>query len=135
MKTLALLLCLVLWPAAAFSAAGESLRTGDGLLFYGSGMVERLLESGDLEARLHLAHPDKKLRIRSLAWTGDEVGYRLRPEGYVEHLKTLLAAWPAQVVVLGYGMNESFAGAAGLPAFRTQYQVYLREIEIGRAHV
>ena len=128
MKTLALLLCLVSWPAAAFSAAGESPRTGDGLLFYGSGMVERLLESGDLEARLHLAHPDKKLRIRSLAWTGDEVGYRLRPEGYVEHLKTLLAAWPAQVVVLGYGMNESFAGAAGLPAFRTQYQVYLREI-------
>jgi glucose/arabinose dehydrogenase/azurin len=128
MKTLSLFLCLVLWPAAAFSAADKSLRAGDGVLFYGNAMIERLLESGDLEARLHLAHPDKKLRIRSLAWTGDEVGYRLRPEGYVEHLKTLLAAWPAQVVVLGYGMNESFAGAAGLAAFRSQYQVYLREI-------
>ena len=106
----------------------SALRPDDGILFYGNAMVERLLESGDLEARLQLAHPDKKLRIRSLAWTGDEVGYRLRPEGYVEHLKTLLAAWPAQVVVLGYGMNESFAGSAGLAAFRAQYQVYLREI-------
>ena len=128
MKFLSLLLCLVLWPASAFPAAGESLRTGDGILFYGGGMVERLLESGDLEARLQLAHPGKKLRIRSLAWTGDEVGYRLRPEGYVEHFKTLLAAWPAQVVVLGYGIGESFSGAPGLPAFRSQYQVYLREI-------
>lgn len=106
----------------------SALRPDDGILFYGNAMIERLLESGDLEARLQLAHPGKKLRIRSLAWTGDEVGYRLRPEGYVEHLKTLLAAWPAQIVVLGYGMNESFAGAAGLAAFRTQYQVYLREI-------
>ena len=111
-------------PAAVVSA----LKPQDGILFYGNAMVERLLESGDLEARLQLAHPGKKLRLRSLAWTGDEVGYRLRPEGYVEHLKTLLAAWPAQVVVLGYGMNESFAGAPGLAAFRSQYQVYLREI-------
>lgn len=108
--------------------AASALRPDDGILFYGNAMVERLLESGDLEARLQLAHPGKKLRIRSLAWTGDEVGYRLRPEGYVEHLKTLLTAWPAQVVVLGYGMNESFAGAAGLAAFRSQYQIYLREI-------
>ena len=108
--------------------AAASLRPDDGILFYGNAMVERLLESGDLEARLQLAQPDKKLRMRSLAWTGDEVGYRLRPEGYGEHLKTLLAAWPAQVVVLGYGLNESFAGAPGLAAFRSQYQVYLREI-------
>ncbi len=108
--------------------AAVSLRTGDEILFYGNAMIERLLESGDLEARLQLAHPDKKIRVRSLAWTGDEVGHRLRPEGYVEHLKTLLAAWPAQIVVLGYGMNESFAGAPGLAAFRSHYQVYLREI-------
>ncbi|MBI4626586.1 MAG: hypothetical protein HY736_25630 [Verrucomicrobia bacterium] len=105
-----------------------TLRAGDTFLFFGNAMVERLLESGELEARLQLAHPDKKLRVRSLAWTGDEVGHRLRPEGYAEHMKTLLAAWTANVVVLGYGMNESFAGAAGLGAFRSQYETYLREI-------
>jgi len=116
-------------PNASRPAPGAiALRPGDGILFYGNAMVERLLESGDLEARLHLAHPDKKLRIRSLAWTGDEVGHRLRPEGYVEHFKTLLSAWPSQVVVLGYGMNESFAGTHGLATFRSQYQIYLREI-------
>ena len=105
-----------------------TLRDSDTIVFYGNAMVERLLESGELEARLQLAHPEKKLRVRSLAWTGDEVGYRLRPEGYTEHLKTLLVAWPANIVVLGYGMNESFAGATGLGAFRSQYETYLREI-------
>lgn len=128
MKTLSFLVCLILGPALAGSAPADSLRPGDGILFYGDGMVERLLESGDLEARLQLAQPGHKLRLRSLAWTGDEVGHRLRPEGYVEHLKTLLAAWPAQTVVLGYGMNESFAGAAGLAEFRAQYRILLREI-------
>ena len=104
-------------------------RTDDTVLFYGNAMVERLLEFGDFEAHLHLAHPDKKLRVRSLAWTGDEVGYRLRPEGYAEHLRSLLAAWPANVVVLGYGMNESFAGPGGIPEFRAQYEAHLREID------
>ncbi len=100
----------------------------DTVVFHGGSLVERLLESGELEAQLQLAFPDKKLRLRSLAWTGDEVGYRLRPEGYAEHLKTLLAAWPANVAVLGYGSNESFAGAAGLADFRAHYEAHLREL-------
>ena len=56
MKFLSLLLCLVLWPAAAFSAAGESLRTGDGVLFYGNAMIERLLESGNTEEQIGRIH-------------------------------------------------------------------------------
>ena len=126
----ALLLMLAEQALAANSPAGPAipLAKNDLLLFYGGGMVERLLESGHLEAQLQLAHPDLRLRVRSLAWTGDEVGYRLRAEGYVEHLKTLLARWPANVVVLGYGMNESFAGRAGLGEFRAQFEAHLREV-------
>ena len=118
-------------PAAALRLTTPALepRAGDTFVFYGGGMVERLLESGHLEAQLQLAHPGKKLRVRSLAWTGDEVGHRLRPEGYVEHLKGLLAAWPANVVVLGFGANESFAGPAGLPDFRRHYETFLREVD------
>ena len=126
-----LLLSLGCWLLAkpAF-AAGPALplAKNDTLLFYGNSMVERLLESGGMEAYLQLAHPDKNLRVRSLAWTGDEVGHRLRAEGYVEHLKTLLAKWPANVVVLGYGMNESFGGPAGLAEFRSQFEAHLREV-------
>jgi lysophospholipase L1-like esterase len=98
------------------------------LLFYGNAMVERLLEHGEMEARVHLALPEKVLHFRSLAWTGDEVSHRLRAEGYAAHMKELLAAWPAQVVVLGYGLNESFAGAAGLPDFRTALSGHLDQL-------
>ena len=127
-------LLLLLVASAAADAADTAVsppepRAGDTFLFYGGGMVERLLESGHLEAQLQLAHPGKKLRVRSLAWTGDEVGHRLRPEGYVEHLKGLLAAWPANVVVLGFGANEAFAGPAGLPDFRRHYETFLREVD------
>ncbi len=126
MKFFALFLSVI--AASSFVAAEVHFAKDDTVLFYGNAMVERLLESGRMEAYLQLASPDKNLHVRSLAWTGDEVGWRSRPEGYVEHLKTLLAKWPASVVVLGYGMNESFAGAAGLGEFRSQYEVCLREI-------
>ncbi len=98
------------------------------VLFYGGSMVEQLLEHGEMEARVQLAQAGKNLHFRSLAWTGDEVANRLRAEGYAAHLKELLAAWPAKVVVLGYGLNESFAGAAGLPAFRVALEGYLAQL-------
>lgn len=119
---------LALVATAVLARAEVALRPGDTLLFYGNAMVERLLAHGELEACLQLAHPGKNLKVRSLAWAGDEVGHQLRPDGYAEHMKGLLAQWPAQVVVLGYGMNESFGGAAGLKDFRAQLDVYLREI-------
>ena len=98
------------------------------ILFYGNSMAERLLEQGELEARLQLSQPNAGLRIRSLAWTGDEVGNRLRLEGYAQHMKNLLAEWPAHTIVLSYGLNESFAGEAGLNDFKAQYAIHLDQL-------
>ena len=98
------------------------------ILFYGNSMIERLLEQGELEAHLQIAQPNTGLMIRSLAWTGDEVGNRLRLEGYTKHMKNLLAEWPANTIVLGYGLNESFAGEAGLADFRQHYTDHLNQL-------
>ncbi len=111
-----------------FAHADELFEPNDTVLFYGNSMVERLLENGELEARVHLAQPGKNLHFRSLAWTGDEISNRLRAEGYAAHMKDLLQAWPAKVVVLGYGMNESFAGPTGVPAFRASLDGYLNQL-------
>ena len=109
--------------------AADPAKAENNFLFYGNSLVEKLMEGGDLEACLQLAHPDASVVVRSLAWTGDEVGYRLRPEGYVEHMKGLLAKWTATTVVIGFGNNESFGGEAGLVQFKTDWEVYLREIK------
>jgi len=99
------------------------------ILFYGNSMVERLLEHGELEARLQITRPEAGLKIRSLAWTGDEVGNRLRLEKYAKHMKKLIAEWPADTLVLGYGLFESFAGQAGLAEFQQQYRDHIRQLQ------
>ncbi|MDA7511341.1 hypothetical protein N8612_06670, partial [Verrucomicrobia bacterium] len=110
-------------------SAKLQLEKEDLILFYGNSMIERLMEDGRFEALMQLAHPNKSIRIRSLAWSGDEVGNRLRPEGYANHLKNLLKAWPAKAVILGFGRNEAFNGIEGLERFRVDLRVYLDEIK------
>jgi lysophospholipase L1-like esterase len=124
-----LLALLVLWGSLSVSLrAAVSLKSGDFLVFHGNSLVERLLEQGELQALVHLADPSRTVHVRSFAWTGDEVGHRLRAEGYADHLQWLIQLWPARVVVLGYGMNESFGGTNGLPEFRSQLEVLLGQL-------
>jgi len=91
---------------------------GDRVLLYGNSFIERMQQNGFFEAALQLANPHKNIELRSLAWTGDELGYRLRPERYVNHLKKLLDQWPADHVILGFGLYESFSGDLGIEKFK-----------------
>ena len=128
-----LVLASTTWFISAVSAASPStvlqLENDDLILFYGNSMIERLMEDGRFEALMQLAHPNSTLRIRSLAWSGDEVGNRLRPEGYANHLKNLLQAWPAKAVVLGFGRNETFKGLEGLERFKSDLRIFIDEIK------
>jgi azurin/lysophospholipase L1-like esterase len=128
MNRLLLLLLLCLTLSLSCAHAQLQLSDGDRVLLYGNSFIERLQEDGRFEAMMQVAHADKKLAFRSLAWSGDEVGYRLRLEGYPKHLKNLLAKWPANVVILGFGLNESFGGNAGLGRFESDLAGYLNEI-------
>mgnify|MGYP001319391134 FL=1 len=109
--------------------ASIQFNKGDRILLYGNSFIERMQQNGFLEATIQLANPGKKIEMRSLAWTGDELGYRLRPERYVNHLKKLLELWPANHVILGFGLYESFAGASGIKKFKEDLNGYLNEIE------
>src|SRR5688500_16230009 len=81
--------CLLAASTCVATAFGElEIRHGETILFYGTSMVERLLEHGELEAWLQLGHPGKALKVRHVSWPGDEVGYQLRPDGYAEHLRS-----------------------------------------------
>ena len=124
------IICFVVLALASLGARSELPVEKNGrVLLYGNSFVGRLQEHGLFEAAVQMAYPEKQLEFRSLAWTGDEVGYRLRPERYSNHLTKLLDRWPANVVILGFGLNESFAGEAGVGAFRQDLESYLREMK------
>jgi hypothetical protein len=78
MGKISLFALFCLW--ALETQAKLDFKNGDRILLYGNSFVERLQEDGRFEASLQLGHSGKELEFRSLAWTGDEVGYRLRPE-------------------------------------------------------
>ncbi|MDB4720860.1 GDSL-type esterase/lipase family protein [Verrucomicrobiales bacterium] len=102
---------------------------GDRVLLYGNSFIGRMQQNGFFEAALQLANPKKRIELRSLAWTGDELGYRLRPERYVNHLKKLLDQWSADHVILGFGLYESFAGDSGIERFKADLNGYLDEMK------
>ena len=105
-------------------AQWPTLDENEVILLYGNSMMDRLQDSGVMEAYLQVAHANKKLRLRSLAYAGDELSCRVRPVGYKNHLRELLKAWPSRTLIAGFGMNESFAGPEGLAKFNDDLQAF-----------
>ena len=114
-------------PAAA--QAGPRIEFADGttVAVVGNTFAERMAMSGYLSALIHAAHPDRTLSVRQVPWSADEVGTRPR-EHKVPSMKDNLAEVGADAVIMCFGMSESFAGAAGLPAFREQLGTFIDEM-------
>lgn len=127
---------LVLSLLAATSASAQQpfrLASGDRVVILGNALIEHERFHGYLESRLRRHVPTAKLVVRNLGWAGDTVrgsartsGYK-NPEGKARLLKET-KDWEPTVVFLGYGMNESFAGAAGIPDFLNDYRRLLDDI-------
>lgn len=111
-------------------AALPEMEKNDVVLMYGNSMIDRLQEVGVLEAWLQLAYPGMQLRVRSLAYAGDELSCRLRPVGYKNHLRRLLTSWPSKTLIVGFGMNESFEGASGLARFKKDLEAFVNQMAV-----
>lgn len=110
------------------------LRDGDRVVFFGDTLIERDQRYGYLETLLTIANPDKDLVFRNLGWSGDTVGGISRagfdpPEAGFEQLRQQLAAVKPSVVLVGYGMADSFAGEPGLAAFEQALNRLLNVID------
>ena len=117
-------------PRSSSSSLPDTrIKSGGVTIFYGNSMVERLQEEGTLEALLQAAESGKRLQFRSLAYTGDEVGFRIRPEKFGDHLGYLAGQLPADRVVMCFGMNEAFAGSLGTEKFMKALETYLSVIK------
>jgi lysophospholipase L1-like esterase len=135
-----LLCCLAPRDARSDQPPWFELNDGDRIVLLGDTLIERDQRYGYLETLLSISNPDKTLVFRNLGWSGDTVGGISRsgfdpPEAGFEQLRQQILAVKPTVVILGYGMADSFAGEAGLPAFEQGLARLLNVIDSTKARV
>jgi lysophospholipase L1-like esterase len=116
------------------------LANGDRVVLLGNAFIEHERFHGFLEANLRRHFPTAKLTFRNLGWSGDTIrgeartsGYQ-NPEGMPRLLKEVKSLTPT-VLFIGYGMNESFAGQAGLTDFVKGYEKLLDDLKPLKARI
>ncbi len=128
-----------LWLPPSTTAAPYKvfeLHSGDRVVLIGDTLIEREQAYGYLEERLTVRHPADNVVFRNLGWSADTPagGSRAsfdfdKPGKGFELLKDSIAATQPTVVIVGYGMANSFDGEAGLPQFKADLNKLLGAIQ------
>jgi lysophospholipase L1-like esterase len=115
--------------ARVFSAPLVEFRDTERVVFLGNEFFDHEIDQCYIESRLTSRFAGKDLTFRNLGYSGDNVRADARTlcsgwdqfgpadQGF-ERLRKLLGKIKPTLVFLAYGMNESFAGPAGLEHFR-----------------
>lgn len=127
-------LFLVFLSTSGALAEPLTLRPVERIVFVGATTVERQIQHNDLEARLLAAFPDHDLTFRNLGWSGDNVQGHSRTvfeplEKGVDILIRHIREQEPTLVLLAYGMNESFRGPRAIEPFIGNYRRLLDRIQ------
>lgn len=126
-----LLICVIcaICGKNSFAQSSASLiRPNDHIAFIGNTFADQLKREGYLETLLlqRVTNTDgtPSLSFRNLGWGGDTLTQRDRPTNFPTEDATL-TEFGATVLLLSFGLSESFAGDAGLAEFRTNYEALI----------
>jgi lysophospholipase L1-like esterase len=115
-------------------------KVGDRVVLIGDDLIEREQKSGYLETLITIQNPDKTVMFRNLGWSGDtpygiaRAGFGKPEDGYRHLIDHVLALKPT-VLIVGYGMTDSFDGKAGLDRFKAGMNQLLDDLASTRARV
>jgi hypothetical protein len=134
------LVSIVLVSAACRAQAEKRVRFAlddetSRIVFVGGGLIERARFCGYIELRLlQAARSSASVSFRNLGWSGDSVLGDARTAGYQEpagreRLVKETTQLKPSVIFVGYGLVESFEGAAGLSRFREGYNTLLDSLQ------
>jgi glucose/arabinose dehydrogenase len=128
-------------PAGGSAAATFTLQPQDNICIIGNTLGERMQYDGWLETMIQARFPKHELVFRNLAFSGDEISTRLRsknfgtPDEWLSGLAEPIGGYEdnrlagtntnADVVFAFFGYNESYAGEAGLDAFKKELGAWL----------
>ncbi len=133
-------LFLVSLLLAAGAAKPFELADGDRVLFIGNTFFERDLHYNHLETALTARWPGRNVIFRNLGWDGDTVWGEARAEfgspadGFNSLAKHVADLKPT-VLFVAYGMNESYAGPAGVVGFTQQLDKLLDMLSRTQARI
>ena len=105
-------------------AADSPIRPGDRIAFIGNTFADQLRMYGYLETLLLQRSIEKPISIRNFGWAGDMLTARDRPTNFPTEESTL-TAHKTDVIIACFGMGESFAGEAGVDAFKQDLQDFI----------
>jgi azurin/lysophospholipase L1-like esterase len=112
--------------APATSRAEVKFEKGQHIAFIGGTFADWLQHEPTLETMLHRQFKEHDLTIRHLGFSGDEITQRSRSASFGS-ADEWLSKVQADTVVACFGFNESFAGDAGLPKFKTDLTKWIQE--------
>lgn len=98
------------------------------VVFIGNSFAERIQFYNYFEPLLYKSFPNRKLIVRNLGWSADEVDLQSRPLNFPTQ-DSLLREQKADVIFACYGLNESFRGTDSLASFKESLSKYLQHIQ------
>jgi lysophospholipase L1-like esterase len=110
-------------PAAA--QAPLTFQPHDRVILVGNTLAERQMLFNHFEASLLSRFPALELTVRNLGWSGDTPALQPRPLNFGDTAQHLTAQ-KADVIVAFFGLNESFAGEAGVAAFERDLEAWVK---------
>ena len=142
MLRVALAVGLAVLTAFPATAADEPFRFADGdrVVLLGGTLIEREQKYGRWEEALVSFNAPRHFTVRNLGWSGDTVfgesraSFDAPAKGY-ERLVTLTKSLNPTVIVICFGVNESFEGDAGLDRFRKGLGKLLDDVAPTKARV
>lgn len=98
------------------------------VVIIGNTFAEQLQASNYFETLLYQSFPDRKLKVRNIAWSADEVNLRPRPLNFGD-IHQYLEQEKADYILASYGLNEAFKGKDSLEVFGSQLTEFLKSIQ------
>jgi lysophospholipase L1-like esterase len=119
-----------------------AIHKGDRIVWLGSTYVEREQRFGHWETALYRAFPEVSFSLRNLGWSGDTVFGEARgrfdfhnPDKCFRQIVDQTLELKPTIIIISYGSNESFEGAAGLLKFQQGLEKLLDALKPAKARL
>lgn len=102
--------------------------THGNIVMVGNAFAERLQYYNYFETLLYKSFPEENFKFRNLGWSGDEIDIHSRPLNFPSQ-DSLLCEHKADIILVCYGMNESYRGVDSLASFGIKLKKYLEDLK------